>query len=105
MGAPRQKRLKPRQQKIKTTSGRDNWRTILLQLSRSQSRRNTVETAVVAERAWAMVRPGKTRVVSMTVSVPNAQRSAKTKSNIAKDFQEHLAALEARGLVVRVDRP
>ncbi|HEY4264172.1 MAG TPA: UbiD family decarboxylase [Micropepsaceae bacterium] len=41
----------------------------------------------------------------MTISVPEAGRTAQQKSKIAKDFQEHLAALEARGLVVRVDRP
>jgi 4-hydroxy-3-polyprenylbenzoate decarboxylase len=41
----------------------------------------------------------------MTVSVPNAGRPAKATPKIARDFQEHLAALEAGGLVVRVDRP
>jgi len=39
----------------------------------------------------------------MTVSVKPGARQKKPK--IAKDFQDHLAELEARGLVVRVDRP
>ncbi len=41
----------------------------------------------------------------MTISVPGGGLAAKPATKIAKDFQEHLAALEARGLVVRVDRP
>jgi UbiD family decarboxylase len=41
----------------------------------------------------------------MTISVPEAGRTAQKPRKVAKDFQEHLAALEARGLVVRVDRP
>ncbi|HXJ00465.1 MAG TPA: UbiD family decarboxylase [Micropepsaceae bacterium] len=41
----------------------------------------------------------------MTISVPDAGRSTKQTPKIPKDFQEHLAALEARGLVVTVDRP
>ena len=40
----------------------------------------------------------------MTISVPRRQASAKP-VKVAKDFQEHLAALEQRGLVVRIDRP
>src|SRR5205823_2620579 len=40
----------------------------------------------------------------MTISVPDASRSSK-QTKVVKDFQEHLAALEERGLVVRVDRP
>src|SRR5712671_1706674 len=40
----------------------------------------------------------------MTISVPGASRIQKN-AKAAKDFQEHLAALEQRGLVVRVDRP
>src|SRR6267154_1301459 len=40
----------------------------------------------------------------MTISVPGASRTQKN-AKAAKDFQEHLAALEQRGLVVRVDRP
>src|SRR6266566_2700297 len=39
----------------------------------------------------------------MTIPVKPGARQAKPK--IAKDFQDHLAALEERGLVVRVDRP
>ncbi len=41
----------------------------------------------------------------MTISVPDTGRAAKETPRIAKDFQEHLANLEARGLVVTVDRP
>ncbi len=41
----------------------------------------------------------------MTISVPGADKTAQQKPRIARDFQEHLADLEARGLVVRVDRP
>ena len=41
----------------------------------------------------------------MTISVPDAGHAAKQAPKIAKDFQEHLAALELRGLVVRVERP
>src|SRR5882724_1792389 len=40
----------------------------------------------------------------MTISVPGASRIRKG-AKPAKDFQEHLAALEQRGLVVRVDLP
>src|SRR5258707_9790666 len=40
----------------------------------------------------------------MTISVPDASRLPKG-AKVAKDFQDHLAALEERGLVVRVDRP
>src|SRR2546421_12957998 len=40
----------------------------------------------------------------MTISVPGASRIQKS-AKAAKDFQEHLAALEQRGLVVRVERP
>jgi len=40
----------------------------------------------------------------MTISVPGASRIQKN-AKAAKDFQEHLAALEQRGLVVRVERP
>jgi 4-hydroxy-3-polyprenylbenzoate decarboxylase len=40
----------------------------------------------------------------MTIPVQGVSRAA-APVKIAKDFQEHLAALEARGLVVRVDRP
>ena len=40
----------------------------------------------------------------MTISVPDASRLPK-RAKVAKDFQEHLAALEERGLVVRVERP
>ena len=40
----------------------------------------------------------------MTISVPDASRSS-SHVKVAKDFQEHLAALEKRGLVVRVERP
>src|SRR5450432_2999292 len=43
--------------------------------------------------------------VLMTISVPGPGRAAQQTPKIAKDFQEHLAALELRGLVVRVDRP
>src|SRR4051812_6357977 len=41
----------------------------------------------------------------MTISVPGAGRTAQQKPKIAHDFQEHLAELERRGLVVRIDRP
>jgi UbiD family decarboxylase len=41
----------------------------------------------------------------MTVSVPGRGRAPQHAPKIPKDFQEHLAALERRGLVVRVDRP
>ena len=41
----------------------------------------------------------------MTISVPDAGRAAQHKPKVARDFQEHLADLEAKGLVVRVDRP
>jgi UbiD family decarboxylase len=41
----------------------------------------------------------------MTISVPGPGRTAQQRPKIAKDFQEHLAALERLGLVVRVDRP
>ena len=41
----------------------------------------------------------------MTISVPGAGRTAQQKPKIAHDFQAHLAELERRGLVVRVDRP
>ena len=41
----------------------------------------------------------------MTVSVPGRGRAPQHAPKIAKDFKEHLAALERRGLVVRVDRP
>src|SRR5882757_1532479 len=40
----------------------------------------------------------------MTISVLGASRIQRN-AKVAKDFQEHLAALEQRGLVVRVDRP
>src|SRR6516164_6501214 len=40
---------------------------------------------------------------SMTISLPGKTRGAAPK--VAKDFQEHLALLEQKGLVVRVDRP
>src|SRR5882757_9390894 len=40
----------------------------------------------------------------MTISVPGTSRLPKS-AKVAKDFQEHLADLEQRGLVVRVDRP
>src|SRR5438270_3725 len=40
----------------------------------------------------------------MTISVPDASRSS-SHVKVAKDFQEHLAALEKRGLVVHVERP
>src|SRR5689334_8604973 len=41
----------------------------------------------------------------MTISVPGAGKTAQQKPKIARDFQEHLAALERCGLVVRIDRP
>ena len=41
----------------------------------------------------------------MTISVPGPGRAAPNAPKIAKDFQEHLAALERRGLVIAVDRP
>jgi len=40
----------------------------------------------------------------MTISMPIGVQSTAAKK-IPRDFQEHLAALEERGLVVRVDRP
>src|SRR3954470_2105798 len=40
----------------------------------------------------------------MTVSVPGTPRLPRS-VKVAKDFQEHLAALAERGLIVRVDRP
>src|SRR3979490_431399 len=40
----------------------------------------------------------------MTVSVPHASRLPKG-AKVAKDFQEHLASLEQRGVVVGGDRP
>jgi UbiD family decarboxylase len=41
----------------------------------------------------------------MTIPVKPGTKPRKTPHRIAKDFQEHLADLEERGLVVRVDRP
>src|SRR5262245_13383110 len=41
----------------------------------------------------------------MTITVRPGSRPKKTPPRIAKDFQDHLADLENRGLVVRVDRP
>src|SRR5215510_6650608 len=41
----------------------------------------------------------------MTIPLKPSTRPKKSPQRIAKDFQEHLADLEARGLVVRVDRP
>ena len=41
----------------------------------------------------------------MTITVRPGARPKKTPPRIAKDFQDHLADLEERGLVVRVDRP
>src|SRR5689334_7726459 len=41
----------------------------------------------------------------MTVPLKPGIGPKKTPSKIAKDFQDHLADLEARGLVVWVDRP
>jgi len=41
----------------------------------------------------------------MTVPLKPGARQKKTSPKIAADFQDHLADLEARGLVVRVDRP
>src|SRR5499427_5581036 len=39
------------------------------------------------------------------MTVPVKPGKSRPKPKVAKDFQEHLADLEARGLVVRVDRP
>src|SRR5215207_9778619 len=36
---------------------------------------------------------------------PDKTRSAPSRSGPARDFQAHLAALEAAGLLVRIDRP
>jgi UbiD family decarboxylase len=41
----------------------------------------------------------------MTIPLKTGMGSKKTPSKIAKDFQGHLADLDERGLVVRVDRP
>jgi len=41
----------------------------------------------------------------MTVPLKQGGGAKKPPARIAKDFQDHLADLEARGLVVRVDRP
>ncbi len=41
----------------------------------------------------------------MTINLKPGARPKKTSSKIARDFQDHLADLEERGLVVRVDRP
>ncbi len=41
----------------------------------------------------------------MTISLKAAPRAAPSALKPARDFQEHLALLEKRGLVVRVDRP
>src|SRR5262245_9248450 len=41
----------------------------------------------------------------MTVPLKQGAGAKKTSPRIAKDFQEHLADLEARGLIVRVERP
>jgi 4-hydroxy-3-polyprenylbenzoate decarboxylase len=41
----------------------------------------------------------------MTISLKTAAKAAKVPLRPAKDFQEHLAVLEERGLIVRIDRP
>ncbi len=41
----------------------------------------------------------------MTIPLKPGARPKKTSPRVAADFQDHLADLEARGLVVRVDRP
>src|SRR5688500_16525204 len=41
----------------------------------------------------------------MTIPLKPGTRPKKTPSKIATDFQDHLADLEARGLVVRIDKP
>src|SRR5215831_179426 len=47
--------------------------------------------------------PQKSR--EMTISLTGKPKGAERAPKIAKDFQEHLAHLEALGLVVKVDRP
>ena len=50
-------------------------------------------------------RPAREASGVMTISVPGPGRTAQQTPKKPKDFQEHLAALERRGLVVKVDRP
>src|ERR1700692_4213143 len=104
MRIARQERLKPPCDKTEIAPVGNNWRRILIRIFARPGRRAVVLVLLppLLHGLWSA--PQDHEWPYMTISLPDASRFQKS-VKVAKDFQEHLAALEQRGLVVRVERP